>query len=318
VLRALTVGMLVLALSTAGASARTGGGSASAFVTVDRPPQVVSVDLSSGRVVARIRVPDGPRDVVSYGARHLLVVSPKAHAVTLVDSFEERVVKVWRDFGRPVAVATNGAYAYVIDAGRSELAIIDLATERVRGRIAVRPQPRDVAVGDAALVTHARHSANLTVAELSWGRDRVLRLRHFPAGGAADEISRAADTAYAYVTYSRSGTIGALDWGTEELRWQRRVGAEVSNIAVDPYFSRRLWVTDRETGVVLALSSENGRILRRLGGCPGAGAVTVVGSAWVVAACRQAHALGIWSRRNRTRKLVDVGAGHGVAEAVLP
>jgi DNA-binding beta-propeller fold protein YncE len=319
VLRALTVAALACALGASGAAARTAGGTAAAFVTLERPSQLVGVDLTTGRVVARIRVPAGPGDVVSYGARHLLVVSPDRHAVTLVDSFEERVLKVWRGFGRPVAVATNGAYAYVADAGRSELAIIDLATRRIRGRVAIRPAPRDVAVGDTALLTHADASGNLTVAELSWSHDRVLRFRHIPAGGPAEDISHQADSAYAYVTYSDSGVVGALDWGTESLRWKRRVGADVAAIAVDHYHGRRLWIADREAGAILALSTESGRVLRRMTGCPGASGVTVVGSVWVAAACGEAEALAFWSQRNRTRKLVHVGGRpHGVAEVVLP
>jgi hypothetical protein len=128
VLRALILVLTGLALCAGGASAGSAGGTPAVFVSVEGSSQLVGVDLTTGRVVARIRVPTGPRDVTSYGARHLLVVSPSAHAVTLVDSFEKRVLNVWRGFGRPVSVATNGAYAYVADAARSELAIIDLGT----------------------------------------------------------------------------------------------------------------------------------------------------------------------------------------------
>lgn len=63
----------------------------------------------------------------------------------------------------------------------------------------------------------------------------------------------------------------------------------------------------------------NGRVLRRLHGCPGAEGVAFVGTAWVVAACRDANALAIWSQRTWKRKLVSLGGRpHGVAETVLP
>jgi len=319
VLRALIVAGLVSALCAGGAVARPDGGSPAVFVSVGSPSQIVGVDLTSGRVVARVRVPASPGDMTSYGARHLLVVSPRAGALTLVDSFEGRVLHVWRGFGRPVAVATNGSYAYVADAARSELAIVDLGTWKVRGRVAIRPEPRDVAVSDVALVTHAGASANLTVADLSWSQGRVLRFRHFPAGGKAEGISRQADSAYAYVTYAGSGVVGGLDWGRERVRWQRRVGANVVAIAVDAYHGRQLWVADRDAGAVLALSNGDGHVLRRLRGCPGARAVTVVGSAWVAAACGGANALAFWRQRSWGRKLVDVGGRpSGIAEVVLP
>lgn len=239
--------------------------------------------------------------------------------MTLVDSFEQRVLKVWRGFGRPRSVATNGAYAYVTDVARSELVIIDLATRQVTGRVAVRPQPQDVAVGDVALITHASASPELTVAQLTWNYRRVLRFRHFPVGGAAREISRRPDSAYAYVIYTSSGTLGALDWGTGRLRWQRDVGTLLHEVAVDYYHGRRLWVTDRAEGTVLALSSHDGRVLRRLRGCPGARGVAFVGTAWVAAACGDAETLAFWSQRGWNRKLVRVGGRpRGIAEIVLP
>jgi len=322
VLRALIATAMVCSACAAcagGASARAQGGTPAAFVTVERSSQLVGVDLTTGKIVARIRVPAGPRDVAAYGARYVLVASPRAGAVSLVDAFRARVLKVWRRFGRPVSVDTNGAYAYVADSARSELAIIHLATRRVTGRVAVRPEPHDIAVGDSVLVTHSTANGNLTVAELSWNRGRVLRFHHFSAGGAARDISSQPDSAYAYVTYANSGIVGGLDWGTEGLRWQRDVGEEVAAVAVDYYRGKRLWITDREAGTVLAVASDDGSVLRRLRGCPGAHGVAFVGAAWVAAACSDADALAFWSQRTWERRLVRVGARpHGVAEVVLP
>jgi hypothetical protein len=121
------------------------------------------------------------------------------------------------------------------------------------------------------------------------------------------------------VTYSSSGIVGALDWGTERLRWRRKVGTLLHDVGVDYYHGRRLWATDRAEGTVLALSSQDGRVLRRLRGCPGARGVAFTGAAWVVAACHDADALAIWNQRTWQRRLVEVGNGpHGVAEVVLP
>lgn len=317
-LRALIAVVLACALCAGGASARTGGGTPAVFVTLEGSSQVVGVDVTTGKVVARVRVPPGPRDVTSYGARHLLVVSPQAGAVTLVDAFRGRVLKVWRSFGRPVGVATGAEQAYVADSERSEVAVIDLATRRIKGRVAVRPEPRNLAAGDVVLVTHGDASRDLGVARVTWNGGRVRPFLHFPAGGAAEQISSQPDTAYAYVTYSEGG-IGALDWGRERVRWRRSVGRNLAAIAVDRYHGRRFWVSDREAGAVVALSTVNGRVLRRLHGCPGAEDVAFVGTAWVVAACRDENALAIWSQRTWERRLVRIGGRpHGVAEVVLP
>lgn len=318
-LRALIVAALASALCVGGASARIAGGTPAAFVSVEGSSQLVGVNLTTGEVVARIRVPPGPRDVTSYEGRYVLVVSPRARAVTLVDAFEERVLKTWGGFGRPRSVATNGAYAYVTDVGRSKLFVIDLATRKITGRVAVRPQPVDVAVGDVALMTHGTASPALTVARLSWDYGRILELRRFPVGGAAREISRQADSAYAYVTYADSGTIGAVDWGTKRLRWRRDVGTSLHDVAVDYYHGRRLWVTERVNGTLLALSSRDGRVVRRLRGCPGARGIAFAGNAWVTAVCRDANTLAIWSQRDWRRKVVRVGGRpYAGAEVVLP
>jgi outer membrane protein assembly factor BamB len=319
VLRALSAAVLACALSAGGASADSaGGGTPAAFVSLEGAAQVVGVELETGRIVARIAVPDGPRDVTSYGARYVLVASPRARAVSLLDAFEGRVLRVWRGFGRPVGVATKGAYAYVADAGRSELVILDLTTWRLM-RVALRPAPRDVAVSDAALVTHARASSRVTVAELTWGGDRVRRFRHVPAGGPATTISHQPDTAYAYVTYADGGAVGALDWGTGTVRWRRSSGRELAAITADYYHGRRIWIADRKAGAVLALSARDGRTLRRLRGCPGAQGVALAGTAWVAAACQGANAVAIWSQRTWRRTLVRVGGRpYGVAEILLP
>jgi hypothetical protein len=322
VLRTLIVVALAGALCTAGASARTGGGTPGAFVTVTGASLVVGVDLTAGRVVARIRVPKGPREIVRVPSplEQLLVTSPRAGTVTLVDARRERVVKIWRGFIRPRDVVSTGRWAYVTDEARSQLVVLDLEARRIVARVAIRPAPQNVAVGDTALLTHGGGSTRLTIAELSSTiPPRVLRFRHMEVGGAAEDISRAGDTAYAYVTYLGSGVVGALDWGQGRMLWRRSIGSDVRHIAVDYYHGRRLWATDHGAGDVLLLSSPNGRVLRRLHGCRGAEGLAFVGTAWIAAACNNAGVLAFWSQRTWQRHLVRVGDGpYAVAEVVLP
>jgi len=111
--------------------------------------------------------------------------------------------------------------------------------------------------------------------------------------GPAQEISQQGDSAYAYLTYMNSGAVGGIDWGRGKTLWRRTVGERVDHVQFDYYHGRRLWVTDRRTGSVLAMSSRDGRVLRRL--------------------------RAIWNQRTWHRRLVRVGDGpHGVAEIVLP
>ena len=319
-LRALTLCALAPLLVAGATSATTSGGTPGAFVTLEGSSQVVGVDLTTGRVVARIRVPKGPREIVRVQSprEQLLVVSPEAGAVSLVDVEARRVVKVWHDFGRPSDVATAGEYAYVTDEERGQLAIIDLATRKLVGRGDVQPRPQSVAAGDVALVTHglAHHQVSVVNVNRPGAPTRTSRLS---IPGPAFDVTDQPDTNLAYFANGERGGVGAIDT-LGRIRWWRPVGTFTSSVEFDYYHGRRLWATDRDNGTVLALASHrNGRVVRRLRGCPGAHRVSMVGSAWVVAICRDASALGFWSQRTWKRTLVPVGRRpHGVAEIVLP
>ena len=268
-------------------------------------------------MIARIRAPAGPHNVTSYAARFVLVTSPPSGAVTLVDAFSRRIVKVWRGFGSPHDVEVEGGYAYVTDEARGQLAVIDLAARKVVARVAVGPRPHDVAVGDVALVTHGSGHPELTIVDLSGSfGEKLLEL---DVGGPAHDISKQPDSANAYVTYWGSGAVGAVDWGRGKLLWKRSVGSLIHHVQFDYYHGRRLWVTDHETGEVLALSSRDGHVLRRLRGCDCAHHIALVGTAWVTVACHDADALAVWNTKSWQRRLIRVGDGpHGVAEVVLP
>jgi hypothetical protein len=319
VLRSLILAAVV-AVPASGAAASPRGGTPAVFVSAERASQLVGVNLDTGRVIARIRVPAGPHNVTSYLARYVLLTSPPAGAVTLVDAFSRRVVKVWWGFGSPHDIEVEGRYAYVTDEARGQLVVINLVARKIAARVDVGRRPHDVAVGDVALVTHGPENPDLTMVDVSRPHaPQVVGRLAAPAEGGAHDISEQPDSANAYLTVWGSGGVGAIDWGHERVLWWRRVGVLVHHVVFDYYHGRRLWVTDHETGELFALSSRNGRVLRRLRGCPGAHHVAFVGTAWVTVACHDADALAIWSQRNWERRLVRVGDGpHGVAEVVLP
>lgn len=287
-------------------------------MSVERASQLVGVDLTTGRVIARIRVPARPQNLTSYSARYVLVTSPLAGVVTLVDAFTRSVVKTWRGFGYPNDVDVEGGYAYVTDERRGQLVVIDLSTRKIVGRAAVGRRPRSVAAGDLVLVAHGDAQPQVTVVDVYRPRAPEL-VGRLSVPGPAYDISEQPDSNMAYFTNGERGGVGAIDTNGR-IYWWRRVGAFTNSIQFDYYYGRRLWVTDRDNGHLLALASNrNGRVLRRLRGCPGAQDVTPVGTAWVAAACNKAGAAAIWSQRTWQRRLVRVGDGpYGVAEVVLP
>jgi DNA-binding beta-propeller fold protein YncE len=137
VLRALTLAALLLALGAAAGQAENAGGTVVAFVAVETTSELVAFELAPN-VLGRVAVPAAPRNVTATGdLRYLLVTSPQARTVSLVDSYTMRVVKVFRGFGRPLDVAVESWNAYVTDARRNELVVIDLVRRRIASRIDV-------------------------------------------------------------------------------------------------------------------------------------------------------------------------------------
>lgn len=309
------VALLVLAfvlLLVPAASGGRAGGTPVAFVAAEDDDRLVAVDLTTRRMLARIRVPDGPHNVTGAGgARWILVTSPPAGTVTLVDAFSRKVVKVWRGFGSPHDVEVDGDRAYVTDEERGMLVVIELRSRRILARLRVGAGAHDVAVGDQIVVTHGAGEASLTLAR--------GRIRRVAAEGAPHDVTKQPDSANVYVTYWNESAVGAVDWGRERVLWKRRVGSLVHHVELDPFRGWRLWATDNRSGRTYFLSARDGRVLRTLSGCPGAHHVAFGGTAWVAVACHDADALAVYRTGSWRRSLVRVGGGpHGVAVAVVP
>lgn len=102
-------GWALLAILVAGAAVPAAAGGARdpaprllAFVAAEREARLVAVDVARVRVVRRIAVAAGPHNVTaSRDGRHVLVTSPPAGRVTLVDGRSLRTVAVFAGLGYP-------------------------------------------------------------------------------------------------------------------------------------------------------------------------------------------------------------------------
>ena len=112
------------------------------LVTADEESRLVAVDLATGRVLRHVPTLASPRSIETVGET-AVVAHTEAGAVSLVRDF--RVVTVLRGFVEPryTAAHPDGRHAYVTDASRGEVVVLDV----VRGRELAREQ-----VG-----AHARH-----------------------------------------------------------------------------------------------------------------------------------------------------------------
>lgn len=320
----------LVALAASAAHAEPLGGTPVAYVSVRGTAQVVGIDLGQGRVIARIRVPPGPAAIASSNdLRQLLVASPSAGKVTLIDAFARTVVKVFSGFGRPsgVAFAPGGdalghsRYAYVTDERRGRLVVIDLRRLAVVGRVPVAPRPHGLVVGDLIWVTHGTGAPFVTaLASNVPTRPRIVA--RIPAGGAALAIVVEVDSITVDLAYTM-GLVGAVDTGTGLRHWRRRVGTGAYGLAADyrgqPLGGQRLlWVTSPRDGTAILLAAARGRRLRTLTGCPGAHGVSRVG-AWLAVACSRAGSVAVYDTQTWERTIVPVGRDpEGVAEIVAP
>ena len=315
--RVVVVATALALLTPASARTTSSGGAEEAFVSVGAS-ELVGVMLDTNRVVARIRLPPGAADVaVSSDRRYLLVTSPDAGAVTLVDAFHGRRLAVVRGLRRPLrAVFSNDrGRAYVSEAGAGTVAELDLPGRRIARHIVVGRDP-----GSLALSPDGRHlwvTNRRGVAIVDTRSGRVVGHGGAPRAG---EVAFDRSGLFVWVTYRESAVIGKVRAypRTGRLRLQQLVGGRIERLDVDG--AGRVWATDPDRGAALRLSRWSGRTLERHGGCAGASDVAVgPGRGRVVVSCRATRELLVWDPAGRTATRVHVGgAPVGVAVALVP
>jgi DNA-binding beta-propeller fold protein YncE len=129
------------------ALAQLGRGFEVALVTADLEARLVAVDLATGRISRYVSTLPEPRSIESVG--DIAVVAHSEHgAITLVRSATLGVVRVLRGFGEPRYTAGDpaGRLAYVTDAERGEVVVLDVIRGRVVGRARVGAGARHIAI----------------------------------------------------------------------------------------------------------------------------------------------------------------------------
>jgi hypothetical protein len=135
----LTAGGALAALTPASADARrTRRAAPLAFVTADNEACVVVLDLATGDLRQRMGTIEGPSSIETVGGgRTVLVGHAEAGAISLIDVDRLRVTHELDGFGEPRYAAghPDGRHAYVTDAARGELIVLDLLRGRVVDRV---------------------------------------------------------------------------------------------------------------------------------------------------------------------------------------
>lgn len=268
-MRAAIVVLAVLAATAVpSSSARSQGGVLYAFVSAEDDAALVVVEPGLRKMLARIGVPRGPHNVAATRFRRpdlVLVTSPPAGAVTLVNGWTFRVIEVFRGLASPhdVEVSPDSRFAYVTEEAGDRVAVLDLRSRRIVARVRVGDRPHDLAVspsGRAVWVTHGARARFLTIVDSTApARPRVAGRVAAPGG---HDIAFAPNGRSVWLTYWNSGRVGQMTAyrRTGRLRLRTRVGALAHHVAVS---ERRIWVTDHE-GARAAVLTPRGRIVRRV------------------------------------------------------
>ena len=194
------------------------------LVTADLESHIVVVDAGTGAIVRRIPTRAYPRSIETVGGS-AVVCHSELGLVSVLDTSSLTVRHVLAGFAEPryVAAHPDGRHAYVTDAKRGDVALVDTHAGRVLAREPAGPLARHISIDvDAgrlgvALGSKAREVA---VFQLAGVRPRLVRRLVPPA--LAHDVGFAPDGRHAW--------IGGGD-GRELLVYDRRTGRVVARPA---------------------------------------------------------------------------------------
>src|SRR4051812_41162478 len=130
--------------------ARLGSGEPLALVTADEEARLVVVELKTGRIRRHLKTLPKPRSIETVGST-AVVAHSELGAVSIIRSRTLSVAHVLRRLGEPryTAAHPDGRHAYVTDAERGEVVVLDVEDGRVVGRARVGAKARHLTIAPA-------------------------------------------------------------------------------------------------------------------------------------------------------------------------
>ncbi len=184
------------------------------LVTADLESSVVAVDSATGRVLRRIPTLTYPRSIESAG-RWAVVAHSELGAVSLIDARSLTVERVIRGFGEPryTAAHPDGRHAYVTDAARGEVVVVDLVHGRALAREPVGPLARHVTIdhaGRALWVALGSKAEQVAVVDVS-APTRPRLVRRFRPPFLAHDVGAAPDGRHLWVSSGDRQELAVFD-----------------------------------------------------------------------------------------------------------
>jgi hypothetical protein len=144
--RAFLAGAASLAVAP-GTLARRALGTEVALVTADEEARLVAVDLVSGRVRRHVATLPKPRSIEAVGAM-AVVAHSELGALSIIRGSTLKVEHVLRGLGEPryTAAHPDGRHAYVTDAKRGDVVVLDVVLGTIVGRAHVGALARHLTI----------------------------------------------------------------------------------------------------------------------------------------------------------------------------
>jgi DNA-binding beta-propeller fold protein YncE len=219
-----------------------------ALATADLESRIVVVDLRTGTVRKHIATRAFPRSIERVGDASAVVCHSELGLVSVLDARSLSVRHVVGGFGEPryVAAHHDGRHAYVTDARRGDVALLDVRAGRVVAREPVGPLARHISLDPAGRrlwIALGSKAPEIAVVDVSGLRPR---LRHrFAAPFLAHDVGFAPDRRHGWVTGGEGRSLAVYDLRSGRVVATPAAGWPPQHVTFD---SDRAYVTSGWSG----------------------------------------------------------------------
>ena len=232
-----------------------GGDLPYALVTADTESHVAAVDLLTGIVRERVPTEPGPRSIERVGP-YAVVAHTAVGRVSVMRGLDVRHVLDALEEPRYTAGAHDGRHAFVTDAGRAELATLDLAAGRVVGRVKLKLWPRHLSLSrDGGTLWVGLSTASPELAVVDVGEPRRPRLRGYVRPPFPAHDVGFAPSGRVWVTAGEAHSIAVYSGGEA-----RTLHADAAPQHVT-FLGGRAFVTSGEDGTLRVYDERTARLL---------------------------------------------------------
>jgi DNA-binding beta-propeller fold protein YncE len=310
--------LIAVVLSATGAVALPSGGMPVALVTAETENELIAV---SSRVLRRVSVPDDPQNVVA-DEQTVVVVSPGAGAVTLLDPRTLRVRKVLRGLGAPhlAALDPSGKWAFVTEDAHGRLDVVSLTRLRIAKRLFVGLGAHHLSVsplGTRTWIALGERARQIAIVDTSRPAHPRL-LRRFDPGFDAHDLAFSPNGSRVWVTSSEDHSVRALSAVTGRRLFSVPVGPPPQHVVFGAWKRPRVYLTSGYGSRIEMVDPRRGRVLRIASAPYGSFNLTLIGGNVVTSSLLRGAVTYFDSELRLLRTLRVAPAARGVAGVVWP